>query len=368
MDNMLAKFKHHRFLLALYLIGLCVIPMLYKTGVVQIETINLLGRYMAFAIVAVGLDLLWGYTGILSLCQALFFALGGYAMGMHLALHGPLDGDGIPRALYVVSSSVAGLTLPWFWVPFKSLPWALFLGLLVPGLLAFVVGYYVFVSRVRGVYFAILTQALTVAVWLMFCKNDIKLCGTNGLTNFVTLAGYDLRLASTKLGLYMITVFVLGMVYFLCWTIVHSRLGKVLIAIRDNENTLCFSGYHSHQYKLFLFVLAAMIGGLGGMLYTPQVGIMTPAYMEAKWSILVVVWVAVGGRGTLTGAIIGVLLVNMIYNYLTTVAPNAWPFFQGFMFIGVILFFSGGVMGLLELGKSLIFKSINIIMRKQRAD
>lgn len=322
--------------------GLFGVPLLYATGGMSIETINMLGRYLAFAIVAIGLDVVWGYTGALCLCQAFFFSLGGYAMGMYLAHHGPLD-QGIPRALYVVSSSLEGVTLPWFWKPFYTLPVTVVLGLVLPAAAAFVIGYLGFASRVRGVFFAILTQALTLGAWLVFCRNDIMLCGTNGLTNFVTIAGFDLTDPGVKLTLYLITFVALVAVFILCRRIVKSRFGRVLIAIRDNENRLRFSGYKPHTYKVTVFVLAAAIAGLGGMLYAPQMGIFTPAYMEVKMSILMVIWVAVGGRGTLSGAIVGALVVNLVYNFLTTRWPNSWPFVQGGLFIGVVLLFPDGL-------------------------
>ena len=327
-------------------VGLIVIPVCYFVGLISIETVNMLGRYMAFAIVAVGLDLLWGYTGILSLCQAFFFALGGYAMGMYLAHHGPLDGDGIPRALYVVTSQVSGFALPWFWKPFKFFPAAIFLGFLVSGLVALIIGYVGFLSRVRGVYFAILTQAITVAAWLIFCKNDMRLCGTNGLTNFVTILGFRLTQPNVKLGLYVVTLLMLALPYFICRYVAGSRLGRILIAVRDNENQLRFSGYQPHLFKTLVFVVSALIASLGGMLYAPQMGIFTPEYMTAKWSILVVIWVAVGGRGTLSGAILGALAVNLTYNFITSRAPDAWLFIQGGLFIGVVLLFPDGLMGL----------------------
>ncbi len=332
---------------AVFLLALFGVPGLYWHGNIQIETVTMLGRFLAFAIVAISLDLLWGYTGILCLCQSLFFALGGYAMGMYLAMHGPLDMDGtIPRCLYVVSSQVHGMTLPWFWQPFKYLSATLLLGLLVPGIFGLIIGYPGFASRVRGVYFSILTIAVTLAAWLVFCMNNMRLCGTNGLTNFVTVAGFDLTNANVKLGLFVITLLAVGVVYVLSYWITTSRLGRVLIAIRDNETRLRFSGYKPHHFKVFIFVLAAMIGGLGGMLYAPQAGIFTPEYMTNNASNLVVAWVAVGGRGRIKGAIIGTLLVNLMYNFLTTSSPEFWPFVLGGLFIGAAVFFTRGMINL----------------------
>ena len=289
---------------ALLFVGLVVIPVLYYMGLITIGTINMLGRYMAFAIVAVGLDLIWGYTGILSLCQSFFFALGGYAMGMYLAHHGGPEGiiDAnnwkIPACLYVVYPYKVGevpgnALVPWFWKPFYALPITLILGLLIPGIAALAIGYFGFKSRVRGVYFAILTQAITVAGWLVFCMNNMKLCGTNGLTRFDRIAGFKLTTPHVKVSLYIVTLLALVGVYALCKQVVKSRLGRILIAIRDDETTLRFSGYKPYVYKLFAFCLAGMIAGLGGMLYAPQMGIFTPTNMEAGASILVVIW----GRG-----------------------------------------------------------------------
>jgi urea ABC transporter permease protein UrtC/urea ABC transporter ATP-binding protein UrtD len=330
------------------LVALVGVPCLWYKGFIQIDLVNTLGRFLAFAIVAVSLDLLWGYTGILCLCQSLFFALGGYAMGMYLAMHGPLDGavPDIPRCLFVVTSAVQGFQLPWFWRPFNYLALALPLGLLIPGLFGFIVGYFGFASRVRGVYFSILTIAVTKAAWLVFCMNNMLLCGTNGLTNFEKLAGFDLREPKVKMAMYIITLLALAAVYGLCYWLTGSRLGRVLIAIRDNESRLRFSGYKPHHFKVFVFVVAAMIAGLGGMLYATQSFPFTPEYMTNNYSNLVVAWVAVGGRGRLKGAVFGALLVNLVYNYLTSVAPDFWPFVLGGLYIGAAVFLHEGMINL----------------------
>ncbi len=319
----------------------------WNTGQIQIDRVSTLGRFVCFAIVALSLDLLWGYTGILCLCQSLFFALGGYAMGMYLAMHGPLDAEGtVPRCLFVVTSAVQGFKLPWFWKPFNYLWAAIPLGLLIPGALAFIVGYFVFGSRVRGVYFSILTIAVTKAAWLVFCMNNMLLCGTNGLTNFEKLAGFDLREKNVKVGMFLITLLALGLVYALCYWITRSRLGRVLVAIRDNESRLRFSGYKPDHFKVFIFVLSAMIAGLAGMLYAPQSYPFTPEYMTNNYSNLVVAWVAVGGRGRLKGAVFGALLVNLVYDQLTSLAPDFWPFVLGGLYIGAAVFFNEGMISL----------------------
>jgi len=344
----------------LVVIGLVLIPVLNLVGAIPIETVNMLGRYMCFAIVAIGLDLLWGYTGILSLCQAFFFSLGGYAMGMYLAHHGGAGGAtdavgwDVPPCLHVVSSSVDVELLPWFWKPFYHFLPAFLLGLLIPGVIAGILGYMVFRSRVRGVYFAILTQAITVAAYLVFSMNNMKLCGTNGLTNFDKILGHPLSENYVKLGLYIATVLALTGAYFLCRYIVNSRLGRILVAVRDDENTLRFSGYQPSYYKMFAFTVAAMLAGLGGMLYAPQMGIFTPSNMEASASIMVVIWVAVGGRGSLSGAVLGALVINLLYNYLTsernfalfTWKAEYWPIVLGLLFIGVVLIFPNGLINL----------------------
>ena len=345
---------------ALFLVFALMLPLLAFYGLVPIETVNMAGRYLAFGIVAVGLDLIWGYTGILSLCQSLFFALGGYAMGMYLAHQGNLFGpNGIPEALYVVYPYAIGESkgmevLPWFWMPFKSFNLTLLLGMLIPGLLAGVIGFFGFISRVRGVYFAILTQALTVAAWMFFSQNNMKLCGTNGLTHFKTIAGHSLREDPVKLALYGATLASLVGVYVLCSLLVRSRFGRVLVAIRDSEMTLRFTGYQPFAYKTAIFALSGAIAGLAGLLYTPQASIVTPSYMEARWSILMVVWVAVGGRGSLAGAVLGALLVNLLYNTLTsqhtvlgvTWKPDYWPFALGLLFVFVVLVLPGGLVSL----------------------
>jgi urea transport system permease protein len=335
----------------------CLLPMLATAGVISVETVNMAGRYMALAIVALGLDLIWGYTGILSLCQSLFFAIGGYAMGIHLAQQGTLH-NGIPEALYVVYPYKIGETrgmevLPWFWAMFKSFNLTLILGVLLPGLFAGLIGFLGFKSRVKGVYFSILTQALTVAAMMFFSKNEMKLCGTNGLTHFKTIAGFELSDPNIKIALYVVTLVCLVGSYLICMGITRSRFGRVLLAVRDSETALRFAGYEPFAYKTAIFAFAGMLAGLAGMLYTPQANIMTPSYMEARWSILMVIWVAVGGRGTLCGAVVGALLINLLYSVLTSQwsigsfdwKPEYWPIVLGLLFIVVVLALPNGVMG-----------------------
>jgi len=359
-----ARHVHRALLGGFFVYLLVVVPILYLAGATDITTVNQLGRFLALAIVAIGIDMVWGYTGILSLCQAMFFCVGGYAIGMHMALHGPLDGDGIPRALFVVSSEVSGLKLPWFWEPFRALPLAIVLALFLPGVFAFFFGYFAFRSRVRGVYFSIITQATTLAATWVFRKNEMRLCGTNGLTNFVTLAGLDLQKPSTKLGLYLLTAVFLLLAFLLCKWITGSRLGRLLQAIRDNESRLRFAGYQPVIFKTFVFVLAAVLAGVGGMLYTPQNGIITPFRMEPVVSIMMVAFVAVGGRGTLTGAIVGALLVSYLESYLTSQWPVAWPFVFGGLFVLVTLVAPDGIVGS---WRKLVFERLCLPRRRSEA-
>ena len=352
-------FQKYGLLIACLFVSLVAIPVAYFKGWISIEQVNLYGRYMTFAIVALGLDLVWGYTGILSLCQALFFALGGYAMGMYLAHHGGAGGAegangwNIPACLYVVYPYKVGevpsdAALPWFWKPSYWLSGAIALGIILPGIVSAIIGYFGFKSRVRGVYFSILTQAITVAAWLVFCMNNMFLCGTNGLTRFENIAGHDVNAPSVKLTLYLVSVISLIGSYFGCKYLVNSRLGRILIAIRDDENTLRFSGYHPYIYKTFIFSLGGMIAGYAGVLYAAQQTIFAPAEMEAAKSILIVVWVAVGGRGSLKGAIAGALTINVLYNTLTTSYPELWPYILGTLFIAVVLLFPRGLVGLVS--------------------
>ena len=333
------------------------LPMLAHIGMISVETVNMAGRYMALGIVALGLDLIWGYTGILSLCQALFFALGGYAMAIHLAHQGTLH-NGIPESLYVVYPYKVGESkgmevLPWFWHIFKPFNLTILLGILIPGLVAGLIGFAGFISRVKGVYFSILTQALTVAAMMFFSKNEMKLCGTNGLTHFRTLAGHDLSDPNVKIGLYVVTLLCLLGTYLICLLLTKSRFGRVLLAVRDSKTALRFAGYKPYAFKATIFIFAGMLAGLAGLLYTPQANIITPSYMQARWSILMVVWVAVGGRGTLSGAVVGALVINLLYNAMTSQwsvgsfvwKPDYWPFVLGLLFIVVVLALPNGIIG-----------------------
>lgn len=309
--------------------------------------LNQFGKFLAFAILALGLDLIWGYCGVLSLGQGVFFGLGAYCMGMYLALQiGAESVYGSELPDFMVWTQVK--ELPLFWYPFKSFWGGLFGAILVPVLFALFFGFLAFRSRIKGVYFAIITQALAFAAWLVFNRNETRLGGTNGLTDFKQLLGFRLADPATQRGLYLLTVVALGAAYLLCRYIVASRAGKVLIAIRDSEARVTFSGYTPWMYKLFVFVVAAGLAGLAGMLYVPQVGIITPAQIGVLPSLEVVIWVAVGGRGTLIGAIIGAVAVNYGRSVLTNYFPEAWPFILGGLFVVVVTLFPDGLVGMLR--------------------
>src|SRR5499426_3152731 len=309
-------------------------------------TLNLFGKFLAYAILALGIDLIWGYTGVLSLGHGVFFGLGAYAMGMHLMLE--IGAQGVYQSAlpdFMVWNRVTAL--PLFWRPFYSAPFTVLAVLLVPALFALAFGYLVFRSRIRGVYFSIITQALALCAWLVFNRNEMNLGGTNGLADFKTIFGFRLNQPSTQRGLYVMTALTLIAAFLLCRWITRTRAGKVLVAIRDSETRVLFSGYAPANYKLFVFVVSAGLAGMAGALYAPQVGIITPAKIGVLPSIEMVVWVAAGGRGTLYGAVLGAFGVNWIQSWLTTSYPDLWLLFLGGLFMGAVLFFPDGVVGAL---------------------
>jgi len=318
-------------------------------------TLNRFGKFLAFAILALGLDLIWGYTGILSLGHGVFFGIGAYCIGMHLMLTiGTESVYGSTLPDFMVWNQVK--ELPFFWKPFYSFPAAFLGAIFVPVLCALIFGFLAFRSRIKGVYFAIITQAVALSAWLVFNRNETNLGGTNGLTDFKQILGFRLSEPGTQRFLYVLTVLALGGAYFLCRWIIESRTGKVLVAIRDSEQRVLFSGYSPATYKLFVFVVSAGLAGLAGMLYVPQVGIITPAQIGVLPSLEMVIWVAVGGRGTLIGAIIGAVGVNFARSLLTNYFPELWPFFLGGLFIAVVLVFPDGLVGLM---RRLQFHSLN---------
>ncbi|MBX3331093.1 MAG: urea ABC transporter permease subunit UrtC [Nitrospira sp.] len=309
--------------------------------------LNQFGKFLAFAILALGLDLIWGYCGVLSLGQGVFFGFGAYCMGMYLSLQiGKESVYGSELPDFMVWTQVK--ELPLFWYPFKNFIGGFLGAMLVPMLFATIFGFLAFRSRIKGVYFAIITQALAFAAWLVFNRNETRLGGTNGLTDFKQLLGFRLSDPSTQRGLYILTVLALAASYMLCRWIVASRAGNVLIAIRDSESRVTFSGYTPWKYKLFVFVVAAGLAGLAGMLYVPQVGIITPAQIGVLPSLEVVIWVAVGGRGTLIGAILGAVAVNYGRSVLTNYFPEAWPFILGGLFVVVVTMFPDGLVGMIR--------------------
>ena len=309
-------------------------------------TLNLFGKFLTYAILALGLDLLWGYAGVLSLGHGVFFGLGAYAMGMHLMLE--IGSKSVYQSAlpdFMVWNQVTAL--PLFWRPFQSSLFTLAAIVLVPALFGFAFGYLAFRSRIRGVYFSIITQALALSAWLVFNRNDMNLGGTNGLADFKTVFGFPLNQPASQRGLYVVTALTLIGAYLLCRWITLTRAGKVLVAIRDSETRVLFSGYSPAAYKLFVFVVSAALAGIAGALYAPQVGIITPAKIGVLPSIEMVVWVAAGGRGTLYGAVLGAFGVNWIQSWLTTSYPDLWLLFLGGLFMGAVLFFPDGVVGAL---------------------
>ena len=301
---------------------------------------NLLGKFIAFAVLALGIDLIWGYTGILSLGHGVFFGLGAYCMAMYLKLEA--SNGKLPDFMSWSGQEV----LPWFWKPFAYAPVAIVLAILVPVMLALIIGYLTFKNRIRGVYFSILTQALSIIFVVLFVGQQAFTGGTNGITNFKTIFGFPLSSSYTKVSLYYVTLGFLILAFLFCKWIVQSRLGKVLIAIRDGENRARFSGYNPAIYKTFVYCISAGLAGLAGALYVPQVGIISPAEMGIVPSVEMVIWVAIGGRGTLVGAVIGAILVNSMKSLISERFPDVWSYFIGIIFITVVIFMPYGLVGL----------------------
>jgi urea transport system permease protein len=316
--------------------------------------VSLFGKYLAFALLALSVDLVWGYCGILSLGHGAFFALGGYAMGMHLMREiGPRGVYGNP----VLPDFMVFLNwpeLPWYWHGFEHFPFALLMVVLVPGALAFVFGWFAFRSRVTGVYLSIITQALTFGLMLLFFRNNTGFGGNNGLTDFKDVLGFGLQREDTRAALFAVTALALAGGYVTCRLIVVSRLGRVLVAIRDSESRVRFLGYRVEHYKLFVWTVSAVLAGIAGALYVPQVGIINPSEFAPANSIEIVIWVAVGGRGSLHGAILGAILVNYAKTFFTGALPEAWLFVLGAIFILVTVFLPKGLVGTvpaLQLGR-----------------
>jgi len=310
--------------------------------------VTLSGKYLTYAILALALDLVWGYCGILSLGHGAFFALGGYAMGMYLmrqiGARGVYANPVLPDFMVFLNYK----ELPWFWLGFDQWWFAAIMIVLVPGLLAFVFGWFAFRSRVTGVYLSIITQALTYALLLAFFRNDMGLGGNNGLTDFKDILGQPIQAATTRGGLFAATAITLALSVLVCTAIVNSKLGNVMIAVRAAESRTRFLGYRVENVKLFAFVVSAVMAGIAGALYVPQVGIINPGEFEPSNSIEVVIWTAVGGRGTIVGPIIGAILVNFGKTIFTGALPEYWLFALGGLFVVVTLFLPRGIVGTLH--------------------
>jgi len=311
-------------------------------------TVTLLGKYISFALLALALDLVWGYIGILSLGHGAFFALGGYAFSMYLMRQigdrGVYGNAEIPDFMVFMNLT----ELPWFWYGFDNPLFSFFMVMFVPGLLAFVFGWLAFRSRVTGVYLSIITQAMTYAFMLAFFRNDMGFGGNNGLTDFKDVLGFSLQDDNTRVSLLIISFLALLLGYLISRFIINSKLGRVCIAIRDGESRVRFLGYRVEQYKLFIFVVSAMMAGVAGMLYVPQVGIINPGLFSPLFSIELVIWVAIGGRGTLYGAIIGAFVVNYASTYFTSALPEVWLYALGGLFVVSTLYLPKGIVGLIS--------------------
>ena len=310
--------------------------------------VALLGKYLCYALLALALDLVWGYCGILSLGHGAFFALGGYAMGMYLMRQigdrGVYGNPELPDFMVFLNWQ----ELPWYWFGFDSFVFAMLMVMLVPGLLAFVFGWLAFRSRVTGVYLSIITQALTFALMQAFFLNDFGFGGNNGLTDFKDILGFSLQSDATAVALFFSTAMLLALAYWVSRFITASKFGRVLISIRDAESRVRFLGYRVEHYKLLVFVFSAVLAGIAGALFVPQVGIINPGEFSPINSIEVVIWVALGGRGTLYGAIIGAIVVNYAKTYFTGAFPEIWLFMLGALFVLTTTYLPNGLVGLVE--------------------
>jgi len=313
---------------------------------VSTYTVTLLGKYLCYAMVALSVDLIWGYCGILSLGHGAFFALGGYAMGMHLmrkiGARGVYGNPILPDFMVFLNWNA----LPWYWWGFSNAAFAFAIVILAPALLALVFGWFAFRSRVQGVYLSIITQALTYALLLAFFRNDMGFGGNNGLTDFKDLLGFNLQSDQTRVSLFAVTALLLVLAYATCRSICGSRFGRIIVAIRDAEDRVRFLGYRVEDFKLWIFVTSAIIAGIAGALYVPQVGIINPGEFSPLNSIEIVIWVAIGGRGTLYGAVVGAVLVNYAKTQLTGLVPEAWLFVLGGLFVLATLYLPAGIAGI----------------------
>jgi urea transport system permease protein len=306
--------------------------------------LSLLGRFLALSIAALGIDLIWGYTGLLSMGHGVFFALGGYLLAMYLKLQIPINSSNqLPEFM-----NLYGVTeLPWFWKPFHDFNFTMLAILFIPTILGGLLGYLVFRNRIRGVYFSILTQAATVVFFNFFNGQQKLFNGTNGLTDFKTILGVDV--GQYQFTFYILTIIALILAYTLCRWLTSGRFGNLLVAIRDDENRLRFSGYNPTGFKVIVFGISAALAAIGGAFYTIQTGRVSPQLMDIGFSIEMVIWVAAGGRATLVGAILGTLLVNFAKSLLSEQFPEVWLFFQGALFLLVVTVLPDGIVGLKKL-------------------
>ena len=364
--DLLAGNRGGQILLAVLLAAVVVVPvsnlLLPADSVLHVPTyvVSLMGKYLTFALLALSVDLIWGYAGVLSLGHGAFFALGGYAMGMYMMRQigdrGVYGNPELPDFMVFLDWK----DLPWYWQGFDWFPFAMVMALVVPGALALVFGWFAFRSRVTGVYLSIITQAMTFALMLAFFRNDMGFGGNNGLTDFKDLLGFNLQADGTRVALFCASAAAVALGYLLGRFVVCSRAGRVLVAVRDAETRVRFLGYRVEHYKLFVFVLSAMLAGLAGALYVPQVGIINPSEFAPAASIEIVVWVAVGGRGSLYGAVLGAILVNYAKTVFTGALPEMWLFVLGALFIAVTLFLPKGLVGTVP-----VFKRAGVRWRRR---
>lgn len=336
-------------ILALVLIAVPILNlMVAETSPAHVPTylVTLMGKYLTYALLAVAVDLVWGYLGILSLGHGAFFALGGYAMGMYLMRQigdrGVYGNPELPDFMVFLNWK----ELPWFWQGFDMFWFAMLMVLFVPGLLAFVFGWLAFRSRVTGVYLSIITQAMTYALLLAFFRNEMGFGGNNGLTDFKDILGFSLQADTTRVTLFVCSGLALAIGYLLCRAIINSKLGRITVAIRDAESRTRFVGYKVENYKVWIFTFSAMLAGIAGALYVPQVGIINPGEFSPLNSIEIVIWVAMGGRATLYGAVLGAILVNYAKTLFTGLMPESWLFLLGALFVVVTLYLPQGIAGL----------------------
>jgi urea transport system permease protein len=345
MENLRTKIRGNPLLVEVAIaIASALLLILVVPWVITDFRLSLLGRFLALAIAALGIDLIWGYTGLLSMGHGVFFALGGYALAMHLKLQIPANSSNqLPDFM-----NLYGVTaLPGFWQPFHSFPFTILALVLIPTILGGLLGYLVFRNRIRGVYFSILTQAATIVFFNFFNGQQKLFNGTNGLTDFKTILGLSVN--DYQFTFYILTIVCLALAYFLCRWLTSGRLGNLLIAIRDDENRLRFSGYDPTGFKVLVFAVSAALAGIAGALYTIQTGRVSPQLMDIGFSIEMVIWVAAGGRATLIGAILGTLLVNFAKSLLSEQFPEVWLFFQGALFLLVVTVLPDGIVGLRNL-------------------